>query len=335
VEKLNEFVDSPKQVTLFPKSAIVSDPRWNFAPEYWYSMQESLTEEAWLKSCHRDQGDGDIFMATSDQGYLQSKYELAFLPRVKAFTPSSGTLIAGSMASLNNAVQSHIAQSFTDTPNHKYMWKMFDPIDEDYEEFERFPFANLGSGMKVNPYSDSTNVIMAAFANTPVDWRMASTNNTMVLEELSASDFNKKYAYCAYADDEANKVSWQELKALAGAFMDKMRSETKLDWSENWINLDWFGNETSLWGKEFDSVKLWGVDKRYLYGFWSDCFAAKQQLFLVFVRSEPLMMGGGSINHVPPQLGARAVALVWRDPSIPRDGNAPHKTRILFYRHLD
>lgn len=336
VEKLNEFAESPKRVTLYPKSAIVSDPRWNFAPEYWYSMQESLTEESWLKNCHRDEGDGDIFMATSDQGYLQSKYELAFLPRVKNFAPSSGAMIGGSMSSLNNAGRSHIAQSFTDTLNHSYMWKMFDPIDEDYDEFRRFPFANIGSGMKVNPYSDSTNVIISAFANTPVDWRMASTNNTMVLEEMSAADFNKKYAYCAYAEDEANKVTWEELKEFAGTFMDKMRSgDRTLNWSDGWVDLDWFGNETSLWGKELDNAKFWGVDKRYLYGYWSDCFAAEQQLFLIFVRSEPLMMGGGSINHVPPQLGARAVALVWRDPSMPKDSSAPHKTRILFYRHFD
>ena len=73
-----------------------------------------------------------------------------------------------------------------------------------------------------------------------------------------------------------------------------------------------------------------------------DCFAAEQQLFLVFVRAEPLMMGGGPMSKIPPQLGARAVALVWRDPT-ETSGSAmasgsngyPHRTRILFYKTLE
>lgn len=54
-------------------------------------------------------------------------------------------------------------------------------------------------------------------------------------------------------------------------------------------------------------------------------------------------MGGGMVGQVPPQLGARAVALVWRDPravsaaaSGPESGTGyPHQTRILFYRQLE
>ena len=82
------------------------------------------------------------------------------------------------------------------------------------------------------------------------------------------------------------------------------------------------------------------VDRKMLYGFWRDSLAPKQQLFLVFVRAEPMMMGGGAIGQTPPQLGARAVALVWRDPNpTPTDvGNQqprPHRTRVLFYRQFD
>ena len=73
-----------------------------------------------------------------------------------------------------------------------------------------------------------------------------------------------------------------------------------------------------------------------------------------------MMMGGGANKQTPPQLGARAVALVWRNPnkgskpyseessggggasgkgaassagSTP--ANAPHQTRVLFYRQFD
>jgi hypothetical protein len=335
VEDLDKMCETPRSVSLYPKSAIVSDPRWNFAPEYWYNAGATLSEDVWLDNCQRQQGDGDIFMATSDQGYLQSKYELAFLPRITRMVPSNGAQIIGNMASLKTTPRVSLPGSFNDTVNKSYMWRMFDPIDEDYEAFRDLPFMSAGRGVKVNPYSDSTNVIMAAFANTPVDWRMSSTNNLEDLLSLNATDFNKKYAYCAYADESAYKVAWDELTLLAGEFMDRMRNSPKLDWTENWIDFDWFGDSTKLWGHEFQNARFWGVDKRFLYGFWSDCFAANQQLFLVFVRAEPIMMGGGSINHVPPQLGARAVALVWRDPSMPREPNAPHKTRVLFYRQFE
>ena len=53
------------------------------------------------------------------------------------------------------------------------------------------------------------------------------------------------------------------------------------------------------------------------------------------------MMGGGSAKSTPPQLGARAVALVWRDPTKTDETNGtdrqpnPHRTRVLFYRQFD
>ena len=337
VEELDRMSETPKAVSLYPEAAIVADPRWNFAPEYWYRLNGSLTEETWLNGCHRDQGDGDIFMATSDQGYLQSIYELAFIPRFKNLAASNGSQLIGSLTSLERANSSGIAQNFNEVPNSDFMWRMFDPMDDDEDAFDKLPFATVGHGMRVNPYSNSTNVIMAAFANTPSSWRVASTNNEEELESESAADYNKKYAYCAYASDESRKVKWDDLKELAGRFMDKIRASRSVDWSKVWDDLDWFGDEKELWGQKFSSqnTRFWGADKRFLYGYWRDCFAAEQQLFLVFVRAEPLMMGGGEIGQTPPQLGARAVALVWRDPKAPADASAPHKTRVLFYRQFE
>ena len=53
---------------------------------------------------------------------------------------------------------------------------------------------------------------------------------------------------------------------------------------------------------------------------------------------EPLLLGGGTADQLPPQLGARAVALVWRDPATSTSGTEngyPHRTRLLFYKPLD
>ena len=192
--------------------------------------------------------------------------------------------------------------------------------------------------MKVNPYSDSTNILMSAFANTPIDWKRASTNDVEGGEsyyDMAVSDFNKQYAFNEYSSD--TKIAWRDLERIAGRFSDQVRSGTA--WEEAFAEL---GNWTSadpdrLCGVTLDSETdtLWDADRKFLYGFWNDCFANRQQLYLIFVRAEPVMMGSGMSGQMPPQLGARAMALVWRDPRQSKDANAPHRTRVLFYRQFD
>ena len=114
------------------------------------------------------------------------------------------------------------------------------------------------------------------------------------------------------------------------------------NWEDAWHNMGWNSDsEDTLAGVQLggNTDDLWDIDRKFLYGYWRDCFESKQQLFLVFVRAEPTMLGGGSQNSIPPQLGGRAVALVWRDPTANTVGGTfsgyPHRTRVLFYRPLD
>lgn len=102
---------------------------------------------------------------------------------------------------------------------------------------------------------------------------------------------------------------------------------------------------------------LHGVDRKFLYSYWRECFANRQQLYLVFVNAEPASAGGGGIGGVS-QLGGRAVALVWRDPAMPELNGAtrmkrdalrsnvnsyrqnrkncpPHRSRVLFFHQFD
>ncbi len=118
------------------------------------------------------------------------------------------------------------------------------------------------------------------------------------------------------------------------------------------------GNDTTCWNNLRD------VDRIFLHSYWRDCFANKQQLFLIFVRAESTALGGSG-EGTPAQQGGRAVALVWRDPlpTFQSDANGqqsqssdlpsfaqdhrendsqiyfqdrrPHKMRILFYRQFD
>ena len=336
-----------------PKAVMVADPRFNYAPEHWFkSESENLTAQDWT-SALKDGGyldgnhDGDIFLATSDAGYLQSIYELAFLPHFTNLRTPGNSASAGNLQPPGTGNLTTFAARGAER-NREFMWTSYDPIDVDEGAFNDMPFTSEGTGMKVNPYSDSTNVLMAAFANTPVDWRRASTNQmegAIDYASMSVADFNKKYAWNEYSS--SGKFAWEDLQKVAGHFMWRMRNAGNDSWQAVWNDIDWYGLCSD--GKVFsegggqdmqitgDTDELWDVDRKFLYGYWRDCFAAKQQLFLIFVRAEPLMLGGGTADQMPPQLGARAVALVWRDPATTSGTTSgyPHRTRILFYRPLD
>ena len=332
---------------LEPSAAIVADPRHNHAPEEWFAFSGgALDEQTWLANNKTGEGDRDkdIFMATSDAGYLQSVYEFAFLPRFNTLKREGSSKPTN--MKIDSSTQSkyvNIANTFEETRNNEIAWRTYDPFERDWEAFSKLPFVNEGTGFKVNPYSDSTNVMMSVFANTPLDWRCTSTNVTdsgVDFSSMNMDDFNKKYAFNAYS--ETAKIEWNVLNQIAGRFMDEVRRNgSNKSWEEVWReNMGWRDNGgdkgTRLCGFDLNSdLKLWDADKKYLYGFWKECFAVKQQLFLVFVRAEPMMMGSGAAGHTPPQLGGRAMALVWRDPTRAKNNNTPHKTRVLFYRQFD
>ena len=361
VKKLSEFVEQNAggiQLEVSPKSVLVGDPRFNYAPEHWFKFDsETLTAEEWLKNCNApgsDDNNRDIFLATSDAGYLQSIYELSFLPRFTNLRTSGNSVAGGNLQVLRMLNLVEFPEKGSER-NRAFMWSFYDPFGTDRDAFDELPFTSEGTGMKVNPYTDSTNVMMAAFANTPVDWRRASTN---VMEGatdyagMTVKEFNQSYAWNEYSSSAGSAFAWEDLEKVAGKFMsaicpvEQRRSggngsykSWKLAWNDLWDSAADSDGEDELLGVQLsgNTDRLWDVDRRFLYGFWRDCFDAKQQLFLVFVRAEPLMLGGGTADQLPPQLGARAVAVVWRDPTTSDKANNgyPHRTRLLFYRPLD
>ena len=368
------------------KGVVCPDPRWNWAPENWYAVAD-VSEGDWLtavKDVRNEAGrDQDVFMMSSDAGYLQSIYELAFLPRTtdwndKLTQHNYGDYSMGTVVSPNDG-RKEWGVTKTDVRNLAHMWRTYCPYDrhvpvdcprDDFTVNGDPWFVNEGGGCKVNPYSDNIDVLMAAFANTPFDWWAASTNvngeaSIQQSERLNAKSFNQKYAF-----NEMNsnaKIKWQDLQLIALNFISKihgneaavaaagglvgidpsalatgggsgLRNGTDTDvnaWEEKWDELDWDGQNSVFCGVQTspELEALSDVDRKFLYGYWRDCFAPRQQLFLVFVRAEPMMMGGS--DRMPPQLGARAVALVWRDPLPSGDQNKPHRTRVLFYRQFD
>jgi len=353
------------QVAVTPQTVLVCDPRFNHAPESWF--QTSGTADTWFDKCecgYKTAGakasdgvarDGDIFLSVSDNEELQSVFELANLPRLTEFYREGSTWSFTYVRPNTAWTQKTFPAAATDTANFKFMWKSYDPFgryQNGGDDFEGLEMHASCKGYKLTPYSTQTNVMMAAFANTPHEWRLSSANDqTMQAASVpdDAKGFNAKYAWNGYSSGA--RIDWYDLEELCGSFMEEMRvSNGTKNWEDVWADLDWvdFGktgeesakyllNDLQLTDKSGQG-RIYSCDRKFLYGFWHDCFELKQQLFLVFVRAEPSMLGGGSVKQTPPQLGARAVALVWRDPTESKDGKAstdPHQTRVLFYRQFD
>ena len=402
-----------------PPPAVVADPRYNHAPESWFVPAGSLTQLqtswmasaplCWLNECHaRDvDRDGDIFMSVSDQGYLQSIYELANLPRLSQFYTDVNSLYGlgstgGELYQRPDSAwtQNTLPLTFGTTANNKLMWRTYDPFPRGGNRF-CMPGTQYGreNGLvydwnsngdifdptmldnpdykcflppppriAVNPYSDGTNLLVAALANTPHEWRLAGTNlDCRVIKDgglpEDASSFNAEYAWNQYS--QGARINWGDLNEFIVGFTNEVRetvartdprsSSSGIDridqvWKDVWDNLPWTDVTLSSdqASKELCGVplltttpqgRIYNTDRKFLYGYWRNCFAVKQQLFLVFVRAEPAMMGGDAPGATPPQLGVKAVALVWRDPSWALDDgnvrNMPHRTRVLFYRQFE
>lgn len=331
-----------------PEGVICPDPRYNHAPENWLNANGTVNDgSVWLNKVEdylgKDGRDRFIWMFCSNQEYLQSIYELAMLPRLSNLE-REGDQVQGNCGQPDRN-RTDYATTIGDLAHGNLMWRTYrcypvSGVTPARDDFEGIGVANQGNAYKVNPYAQSIDSLMAAFANTPYDWAVASTNNMdIAASDLKAAAFNKKYAFSAMNSNA--KFDWDDLKAVAEIFQEEAQAQALNGgtWEDAWDALNWEGSgnrtDNTLFGETLSgSDLLVDVDRKFLYGFWRDSFANRQQLFLIFIRAEPMMMGGGAIGQTPPQLGARAVALVWRDPEV-ATANQPHRMRVLFYRQFD
>ena len=362
------------QPTLEPSVLYCADPRFNYAPEDWYipNGTSSLSKDSWLSTCGAPtlgSNDYDIFFGVSNCGYLQSVYELAYLPRLSPkFVYENKDLGILKNISLDDSKRSFVSSEadtqFSQT-TPKVNWSTYSPFDkgssaaDQRDNFEKLGIVSLPSGFRVSAASTSVDNFMAAVANTPISWELAGTNANNVAggeKGMEVETFNRQYAFNAM--NNSALISWDKLNDVAAELQSAMTSSTdssnsskKEETEDETPNVDlafsdltWYdsSNPNSLFGVDLGSnsssgsTKIHDIDRKMLYGFWHDSFTSVgQQLFLIFVRAEPMMMGGGSVGQTPPQLGSKAVALVWRDPTKSQNDDTPHRMRILFYRQFD
>lgn len=359
LDKLSSGVN----VELTENAFFAPDPRYNYAPEDWVQQSGSLSSSAWRDVNKGAFGVGstdlqgeDIYFATSDAGYLQGLYELSNLPYVTNLRTGNTGFRGDRM--LVPSGWTAIPTSVPSACHYNLFWQNYDPMFNTPINVEsNLLFHTSYQGQRVNPYSDNAEVIRAVFANTPLDWKRASTNTIEKsrMENLSkctgnyfnkkgggVSEFNKNYTWSDNSPESNAKLKREELEDFAEEFIKQVRQNYS---SKTWdVILRELMNDPSpneLGGVSLSSAKLYKSDRDFLYGYWRDCFAVRQQLYLIFVRAEPLMLGGDAAGATPPQLGGRAVALVWRDPTaVGTQGSStcpgyPHPTRILFYKNLE
>lgn len=336
--------------------------------------------------------DADIFMNVSNAGYLQSIGEFMFLPRIsdvryKTHDPALG-FIGDHPATLDGAIRT----SAGDLANAKCMWRCYKPMElvdtsdrPNADNLYQLGVVNGQGGFRINPYTDDATVFLGAIANTPVDWWAAATNVDTQSSSKDRNDlrFDESIKLSYGPDSDTDQWTWDQVKEVSDklherflkALADNSMSvgKTPADWlsvyDSTWSHF-WTGasdplglssasdNEDQLFGVSLSGSTLYDADRKFLYDYWRDCFACRQQLFLIFVRAESTALGGSGDGGTPGQLGVRAVALVWRDPEAPsngRDGvasqdddaNKPenasedtnprpsHRMRVLFYHQFD
>lgn len=370
-----------------------ADPRYNYAPENWWAdsrmtIDEELTDywadqmEAMLDESAG--ADSDIFMAVSNQEYLQSVGELGFLPRIQDIwgNTSPGNLTGAFFDDMNKMMLNPDYAPFDASggggrlsrnklADAGRMWRTYRLYSHDentgsegapagrdtaiYDEFDVRPDV-VTPAFAVNPFTESELPLLTVFSETPWSWEYASTNEWYSpIARLNGGrfpNFLKRIKY-TWSESSLNKDSGggffvhdDTLKILR-SIQSKFRSSPDADWTKIWNKLDWFDEDNP---KDFLDIvldnyssPLHAVDRKFLYSYWRECFGNRQQLFLIFVRAEPLSPGGSSRTAAAsPQMGAKAVALVWRDPRDPEDGNGntygnsrPHAMRVLFYHQFE
>lgn len=219
---------SPGAVEWVPKGVYVTDPRFNYAPEFWYDATTgNITFSDWLSKTKTALAacgwcDQDIFMFTSNQGYLQSIGEFAFLPALHTRGDALSVTLSG--PSVNQTGRGTFGtDAKTILTNYKYLWRTYDaqPFYEDA--------AKVGVGRDVqreflvNPHTDNLGVMLAALANPPCDYWAAARGVDQAVsalhKELGNQSDTKIADFTAYKDymfDKVNSDAYLEYKDILG-----------------------------------------------------------------------------------------------------------------------
>ena len=328
------------------KAYIANDPRINWAPEQWWATAQTTNpKQLWFERVknfrqNNSFADTDIFMSVSDQGYLQSMYEWMLIPQVRTLT-SSANAEWGDFEN-GGGYDGRVRLNAENVAHSDLMWRTYRSdafgYDNNWGSIDGLDFDDAGNGLRVNPYTDNMEIMLGAFANMPRDWWAASTNHLASGKNYMAPGsptFEDNYLFdwsCNYQDVYNMAYYWSGVFRRRDLSSEERGKhlytpngwekvfEDAVNWRTGTLNytvpietetslaVDTGVLQDGLAGSILQDLTL--AERKFLYGYLKGCFANHHQLFIVFVRAETT--AGGAVGA-----GARAVALVWRDPAPP------------------
>lgn len=275
-------VDTPVQPFSGAAAAFAAlDPRFNHSPEDFVARASGLTRDGYLSEVRallgRDGRDPDIFMFASDQEYLQSIGELAFLPKVgelgvgvteSAYAKCSVPVaFCETFAQLNQRSNKCHSHSFWRTyPLYRQTGDGY--ADDSYCLFKYFSseieagdkvLANDVNSFKVNPYSDIEKIRLAVTANTPQSFWASSTNTVLRNNkppcytgpgQPKSMDACLKYCFNELSEANGPTISWKDITNITEYVFSQMRYDARCvdeggsrqdrkDWEDSLANMAW------------------------------------------------------------------------------------------------
>ncbi len=311
----------------------IPDSRFNYNAANWLRNDDRNAivprmNESTRNLLGQDGRDGDIFLAVSNAGQLNSPYELGFIVRpfkhnVLGAAVDFRTQLTADQAEDKDAMFRTVRLYDHGDPSDLFK-RAADPL---YLHFTAEHADGTVPGQRVNPLSTIPNVLWAAFDDTPLDYWYASRDITQPAQRKIMQDntYTKKYGTADW-----NKLRNGWISCLTNTVAAARINE---DWNKglpqfygSWQRFGWYsdGDATRVFNPQpavpgvpvTVSKPLHEIDRKMLCGFSLDAFSDRQQLFLYFLRAEVTVPSFGTAQESGTRslAGGRAVALVWRDP---------------------
>ena len=326
----------PKNFVYEWSSLEVPDPRFNYKASNWVQNndQNAIPQKginpSTLSLLGKDGRDGDIYMAVSNIGELQSPGELGFIVRPFAYD-LMGKPVDFRTQKVDPQLNLDDSKAYFRTIR---LYDHGDPSDKIncahdhiYDYFTAMNPDGTLPGVRVNPLSDLPVVLSIALGSTPADYYWAgskklagggpppATVNKYAFDKILGAQnwglFTNGWTKCFINARKVSNLNTSWKSNLSDVYGDN----TKFGWYAKDDAYTVFDGGFPA-GKVTLSKPLNEIDRKMLMSYTLESFSDRQQLFLYILRAETTVpsFGGSTDSGVKSLAGGRAVALVWRDP---------------------
>ena len=305
------------------------DARFNYRSRNWYTGTSTEMAPRALATLNgelsellgKDGRDGDIYCSVSDAGYFQSPGEWGFIIRPYNWDagrgdPGFSTYPATAVGTADASHMFRTLRLYDHGESHK--------ADQVYKYFTFENEDGSLMGPRVNPLSNQENVLRAALAAVPVNYRWASDTDNMK-DHLFYAAGEGADPYSSLKDQS----SWNTFREV---WYRRLQEAKKKNINGYTINnsyrynlsdvyclddvMGWYSRSGHGINAEINGLNVAETERKMLCAYTLDNFSDRQQLFLFFIAAEATVpaFGATMTTGIKSLAGGKAVALVWRDP---------------------